>query len=355
MNSFLSAKGFCLLVILAAGFGQPFSVSAQEDKLAHYSEELKQIEIDLKRLTLQIRSAYQKKQKDKAKELSQIRDNTQKRRKVLKKLQYAERKAQKQAEKNAKRRQNWEKLPAYQKLCKAISYDRLDWLKEAVEVHAIDLTKNGPMSVSCGFLVGSAAAANRLDITEYLLKNNAPLISDSGLGPPTPALWLAANTKKDRTAIINLLFKYGASVTNGSSQGIGSELISASGEEAQEDLEKRRNIKASQLVHGDMLARIIKKGHINNIRLFLDRGADPNGFNMGSSVLTDAATKLRIDVVKLLVNKGASVNLQGPNFETAYTKLQQKQVRGKRAEKSKAMILGFLRSHGAKEKSNRKE
>ncbi|MCP4270574.1 MAG: ankyrin repeat domain-containing protein [Gammaproteobacteria bacterium] len=355
MISFYQVKVLWLLSILVIGFNLTQDISASENKLNSYAEELRQIEIDLTKLTQQIRNAYEKKQKGKAQELSLIKNQKQKRRGELKKLQLAEKKAQKQDNKMAKKRQAWEKLPAFHKLCKAISYDQLSWFKEAVEKHAIDLTKKGPASASCAFLVGTAAAANRLDITRYLLENHAPMVSENGFGPPTSALWLAANSKKERTKIMTLLFRYGALVKDGSGQGIGSELISANDKEVQADIEKRRNIKANQLAHGDVLTRIIQKGHINNIRLLLDKGADPDGFNMGRSVLMRAATLLRFDIVELLVKSGANVNLQGPNFETAISQLEHKQVRGDRAIKTKAVILDFLKSHKEKEKTQLKE
>jgi ankyrin repeat protein len=79
------------------------------------------------------------------------------------------------------------------------------------------------------------------------------------------------------------------------------------------------------------------------LKLFLDRGADPNkAVGEGATPLTSAAGAGRLDVVQLLVQKGA--NVKAPN-KFGITPLKA----AANAQKDREKIIEVLRKAGAKE------
>jgi ankyrin repeat protein len=96
---------------------------------------------------------------------------------------------------------------------------------------------------------------------------------------------------------------------------------------------------------GTALIAAVSDGHIENVRALLSRGANPNSFGMGRSALMIAAQKHDLERAKLLIEKGADVNLKTSNGVTALRLAQGGRPRD--LSKQKAMI-DYLTERGAK-------
>ena len=51
-----------------------------------------------------------------------------------------------------------------------------------------------------------------------------------------------------------------------------------------------------------------REGDINAVQLYLDNGGDVNYYSGGHSLLIDSAKQERLDIIKLLLDRGANIN-----------------------------------------------
>lgn len=68
----------------------------------------------------------------------------------------------------------------------------------------------------------------------------------------------------------------------------------------------------TRLADMDLLTAVIAAGHLATVRVILDAGADPNS-SCGMTPLCIAAEKGQLDVVRLLVERGAKINAPEPD------------------------------------------
>jgi len=88
------------------------------------------------------------------------------------------------------------------------------------------------------------------------------------------------------------------------------------------------------------------------VKLFLEKGADPNALsNAGHTMLMSAASMARLASVKLLVDSGADLNVRNKRGETALSIARQQQIQYRNTAPETAQgfqpIIDYLLAHGS--------
>ncbi len=305
-------------------------------------QQVQQLTQRIEQLSAEIKMAMQNKQGDLAKDLRSERSELQTQ---LRDVKQGARAAQKAADKNAKRaaaERQWETYPADKKLCSAIEYNRFDLVKKAMETGEINLQQNNS---ACFFPLGDAAARGHLDIAEYLLQKNSPLAMRAPhFQTLISAVDSAAAHKEDRTAMLALLKKYGATAADSRQQSLPSAMVA----EGDRQLKEKHNVSGEELAQGGSLLRALDKGHPNNVRWLLANGAQPEESALGRTALMAAVEANSLDKVQALVEAGASVNRRGLNYSSVLRYAEKRRDRvaaSKKAEQER--IISYLKSKGA--------
>lgn len=309
-------------------------------------QKVQQLTQRIEQLSAEIKTAVQNKQGDLAKDLRSERSELQTQ---LRDIKQGARAAQKAADKNAKRaaaERQWETYPADKKLCSAIEYNRFDLVKKVMETGEINLQENNS---ACLFPLGDAAARGHLDIAEYLLQKKSPLAMRAPhFQTLISAVDSAAAHKEDRTAMLALLKKYGATAADSRQQSLPSAMVAEGGAEGDRQLKEKHNVSGEELAQGGSLLRALDKGHPNNVRWLLANGAQPEESALGRTALMAAVEANSLDKVQALVEAGASVNRRGLNYSSVLRYAEKRRDRvaaSKKAEQER--IINYLKSKGA--------
>lgn len=288
-------------------------------------------------LSVQIRRANTSQERDKAAELGEQRELLlQELRRLRNQAKEAKQQAAEVAERAALERA-WAKYPPEKQLCAAIHYGRLDLVQKVVSSGAMDLLKPNRY---CFFPLAEAAALGYRNIAEYLLEHKSPLVmrAPPDFTIPISALDAAAANREDRTAMLELLKKHGASLT--ASQNSTPPDTAA----GKADADPRK----IHLPYGSSLLKALEEGHLKNVRWLLKEGANPNDSLQGRTALMFAVDSNELDKVSTLLNAGADINQRGPEYLSVLTYAEQRQSRvsgRKKAEMDE--IIAYLKARGA--------
>ena len=322
----------------------PQVIAAKVEKyVSDFIQETKQLKLDIIQLDKDIRA--NKKDKQKVSSLKLQKTEKKKRLNKIKKLDRQAKKDFKQKQKKKRAEATWAKYPGPKKLCAAVKYNRLDLVKQVIEKESVDVNTQ---TFDCQYALGIAAKKGNIEIADYLIKHQANLVIEAAFGIQISALEMAAKSKKNNVAMINYLISKGASPHDGDGDSMPSAMIRSASSGQEKNLKKQHNIKAEQLGAGGVLNKVITAGHLKNIKALLDNGANPNGFMLASSVLMEAAKRFQLDRIKLLVENGADVNLEGPSYQTVLMRIEKQRVSNKRNKAKKQAVIDYLKSKGAK-------
>lgn len=297
-------------------------------------------------LSVQIRNANIERDRAKAAQLREWREIVQQELRTLKRELNEEKRQQQEAAKRTAVEREWAALPPQKQLCAAIQYQRLDLVRKVVESGAVDLQKTND---HCLFPLAEAAAQGQLDIAEYLLQQKSPLVMRApNLAAPVSALDAAAASRQDRTQMLDLLKKYGASPVSAVEVPLPPAIAGSGDAGSQKLLQEKFNLDKSQLSAGSSLLRALEEGHVNNIRWLLKAGADPNEATLGRTALMVAVDSNDLEKVSALVQAGADVNQPGLNYVSLLTYAEKRQARVTGRRKAEMdEIIRYLKSQGA--------
>jgi Ankyrin repeat. len=309
------------------------------------SEKIQTLNERISDLSIQIRHANINKERQKAAELREEREKVQQELRELRRLEKAEKA---EAEKRAKREATeklWATFAPEKKLCAAIEYNREDLVKQAVGSGAVDLNK---INSDCFFPLADAAARGQMEIVEYLLQNKSPLVMrEPRFNRLLSAMDAAAASKQDRTEILALLKKHGASLKDSSESSMAAAADGAD-DAARKMIKERYNIAADQMHFGNTFTRALEQGHINNIHWLLDEGANPNEPTVGRTALMIAVDSNDLEKVTLMIQAGADPNFRdaGHSSVLAHAEKRREKVNGRRKAEMDE-IIAFLKNRGA--------
>ena len=327
-----------LLLSLLCNFSLYAYASTQQD-IDAVNQRIEQLSADIK-------TANQNKDRDTANRLRQERTDAQAQLRELKKQLKADAKAQEKKNKRAAAEAEWETYPADKKLCSAVQYNRLDLVQKVVSSGAIDIkAENG----ACFFPLGDAAARGHLEITEYLLQQGSPKVARAPfMNVLISAMDAAAGSSEDRTAVLAVLKKYGATPFDSVEATIPGAIVAEGDDVAKAKLKQDYNIDGNMLDTGTSLTKALEKGHINNIRWLLSNGSKPEESMMNRTALMIAADSNDVEKVKLLVEAGADVNRRGMGYESVLAHAQRRQAKANRKHRpGMDAIVDYLQSKGA--------
>ena len=302
----------------------------------------------IEQLNADIKEANRNKNKELA---NQLRDQRSEAKTRLRDLKARLREEKKEADQLARRKAaeaEWETYPPGKKLCTAIQYNRFDLVRKVVDSGAVDFTK--PLE-NCGFPLGEAVAGGSLEMTEYLLGKGAPKTTRAPImNMLISAMDMAANHPEDRTEILTLLKRHGATHLDSVEADMAGAIVHHGDQDgsARAKLKQDYNLETDMLTTGTSFTRAIEKGHINNLRWLLQNGASPEESMSGRTALMIAVDSTDPDKVKLLVETCADVNRRGLNFQSvlAYAEKRQTRAGGKKKERLNA-IVSYLKQKGA--------
>lgn len=331
-------KFFLLFCLMFSMLNPAFGATTEEN--------INQLERAIEGLTTQIKTATQNKNADNAKALREQRSELQSQLRALKQQGREEKKA---AEKDAKRaaaERQWESFPSDKKLCTAVEYGRFDLVKKVMETDPVNLTQN---NTHCFFPLGDAAARGHADIVEYLLQKGSPLVMRAPhFQTLVSAMDATAARKEDRTEILVLLKKHGATTADSRDASIPSAVVADGDEQSDKLLKEKYNLVEGQLAQGGSLLRALEDGHPNNLRWLLANGANPEEAALGRTALMAAVDSNNLEKVQVLVAAGADVNRHGMNYTSVLSYAEKRRDRvsaKKKIEMEK--IITYLKSKGA--------
>lgn len=335
-----SLRSLVALAGLLCLLGAPLSHAATTQ------EQITAVNQRIEQLTAEIKTANQNKDKATAQQLRTERSTEQARLRDLKKQLKEENKAQEQQAKRAAAQAEWETYPADKKLCTAVQYNRFDLVQKVVESGTLDVRQNND---ACFFPLGDAAARGFVDITDYLLQKGAAKTARAPvMNMLISAMDAAAGSSGDRTAVLEILKKHGATPFDSVEQSIPGGVVAGGDDVAKQKLKQDYNITDDALSLGTTLTKTLEKGHLNNIRWLLANGAKPEETMQGRTALMIAVDSNDVEKVKLLVNAGADVNRRGMRYESvlAHAEKRREGVGGKKKTGMEA-IVHYLQSVGA--------
>lgn len=217
-----------------------------------------------------------------------------------------------------------------------------------IESGRVDITESVDQ---CWFPLGEAVAKNAFDITEYLLVKGAPKTARAPImNALISAMDMVAANADDRTELMALLKRYGATPYDGLEENLAGAILQQDDPDGagKAKLKQDYNLESAIVSTGGALAKAMEKGHINNLRWLLQHGANPEESMTGRTGLMIAVDSLDLDKLKLLVDAGADVNRRGLNFQSvlAYAERREQCASGKKKERATA-IVEYLKSKGA--------
>jgi len=297
------------------------------------------------RISAEIKTANQNKDKATASRLREERSQAQVRLRELKQQQRDEKKQQEKQARRAAAEAEWETYPPNKKLCAAVEYNRFDLVKKVVESGAVD---PGKPNDACMYPLGEAVTRGYADITDYLLQKGAPLtFNEPIMHAKISAMDAAAGSRDDRTEILNILKRHGATPYDSVEGNLAGAVI-GDDEYAKDKLKQDHNMAGDMLTLGASLTKSLEKGHVNNIRWLLANGSKPEESMSGRTALMIAVDSNDPEKVKLLVDAGADVNRRGINFESVLAYAERHQARvSKKHKDAVAEIVAYLKSKGA--------
>ncbi len=161
------------------------------------------------------------------------------------------------------------------------------------------------------------------------------------------AMDAAAGSKEDRTEILILLKKYGATPFDSLEANLAGAVVGED-EEAKKQLKQNYNVESDMFTLGTSFTKSLEKGHINNIRWLLANGSKPEEAMTGRTALMIAVDSNDLDKVKLLIDAGADVNRRGVHFQSVLAFAEQAESRASKKHKAAmAEIVEYLKSRGA--------
>ena len=302
----------------------------------------------IEQLSADIKEANRNKDKERANQLRDQRSEAQKDLRELKKQLKDEKKAADKQAKRAAAEREWATYPPGKQLCTAIQYNRFDLVKRVVEGGSVNVAE--PVD-QCWFPLGEAVSKGSLEMTEYLLSKSAPKTARAPImNALISAMDMAAASSEDRTELMALLKRYGATPYDGVEANLAGAIIAHDDPDGagQAKLKQDYNLEKPMLSNGTALTKAIEKSHINNLRWLLQNGASPEESMTGRTGLMIAVDSLDLDKVKLLVEAGADVNRRGLNFTSvlAYAERREARAGGNKKERA-AAIVSYLKSKGA--------
>lgn len=298
-------------------------------------------------LSVQIRKANSSQERAKAAELREEREVLQQELRNLRRQAREERQQAAEAAARSATEQEWATYPPEKQLCAAIYYQRLDLLKKVIPNPAINLHRPNRY---CFFPLAEAAVQGHLDIAEFLLQQKSPLVmrAPPHFTIPIGALDAAAASPQDRTLMLDLLKKHGASLIANQEAALPNAIVGGSGADGQKLLLEKFNLTQGQLSSGSTLLKALEEGHLNNIIWLLKAGANPNDAMLGRTALMVAVDSNELDKISALINAGANINQRGVNYLSVLTYAEQRQRRvngSKKAEMDE--IIRYLINRGA--------
>lgn len=328
-------------VILLASLvlAPPALAATTQDRINAVNQRIEQLNADIK-------TANQNKDKAGANALREQRSAAQAELRDLKKQLREEQRAGEKQAKRAAAEAEWETYPADKKLCTAVQYNRFDLVKKVVESGALDLQQPNQ---ACFFPLGDAAARGFVDIAEYLLQKGSPKVTRAPMmNVLISAMDAAAGSPEDRTAVLDVLKRYGATPYDSVEQSIPGGIVAQGDDVAKDKLKQDYNVTADKLSMGSSLTKALEKGHINNIRWLLANGTRASDNMLGRSALMIAVDSNDVEKVKLLVESGADVNQRGMNFESVLAHAERRLAKvGGRKKAGMEAIVSYLKAQGA--------
>ena len=312
---------------------------------ADTSTDIQSTEQQIEQLSAEIKTANRNKDKEAAGRLREERSQAQVRLRELKKQLREEKKQQDKQAKRAAAEAEWETYPANKKLCTAVEYNRFDLVKKVMESDPIDLRQPND---ACLYPLGEAVSRGFTDIADYLLQKGSPLfVRDPFMNAKISAMDAAAGSKEDRTEILTILKRHGATPFDSVEGNLAGAVI-GDDEYAKKKMKDDHNMEGDMFTLGTSFTKSLEKGHVNNIRWLLENGSKPEESMTGRTALMIAVDSNNLEKVKLLVDAGADVNRRGINFESvlAHAERHQEKV-SKKHKASVAEIVEYLKSKGA--------
>lgn len=300
----------------------------------------------IEQLSTDIKIANKNKDRTTAQQLRQQRSDAKAQLRELKKKLKEENQAQEKLAKRAAAEKEWATYPADKQLCTAVEYNRLDLVKKVVESGDLDLRSD---TGNCFFPVGEASARGFAEIADYLLQKGAPRTARAPMmNALISAVDAAAGSREDRTAVLNVLKKHGATPFDSAEHSLPGAMVAGGDETSQKKLKSDQNLDSDILGMGASLTKSLEKGHINNIRWLLANGSKPEESMLGRTALMIAVDSNDPEKVKLLVEAGADVNRRGAGFESvlAHAEKRRNRVGGKK-KPAMETIVNFLQGKGA--------
>lgn len=323
--------------------------------LAASPADIDALEQRLQALDQQIAEAKTQKQNEKLKTLRQQRTALQQEIREAKKQQKQAEKSAQAQQKKAAAEKTWEGYPPERQLCTAIEYHRTDLVERVLKAGTVDLQKSNQY---CFFPLADAGNRGHTDIVELLLKHQSPLrLRFPMMNTMMSAVDITASSKEDRTAILDLLKKHGATVHDSKEASLTSSVIASGDKESDQYLKERFNLDAEIMESGGSLVRALKLGHAKNIAWLLKNGADVEEASLGKTALQFAIDSRDVEKVRILIAAGADVNRASANFQSPlnYAETMLESASNKRKDEYQ-QIVDFLKASGAKysEKEKRK-
>ncbi|MBA56411.1 MAG: hypothetical protein CMK89_18325 [Pseudomonadales bacterium] len=307
--------------------------------------DIQNTEQQIEQLSAEIKTANRNKDKESANRLREERIEAQRRLRELKKQQREEKKQQEKQTKRAAAEAEWETYPVNKQLCTAVEYNRFDLVRKVMESNPIDLRQPND---ACLYPLGEAVTRGFADIADYLLQKGSPLfIHEPIMNAKISAMDAAAGSKEDRTDILNILKRHGATPYD-SVQGNLAGAVIGDDKDAKNKLKQDHNMEGDMFTLGASLTKSLQKGHVNNIRWLLANGSKPEESMTGRTALMIAVDSNNLEKVKLLVEAGADVNRRGINFESVLAHAERHHAKvSKKHQASVAEIIEYLKSKGA--------
>lgn len=313
---------------------------------ADTSRQIQQLSDRVNALSVQIRIANSNKERDKAAELREEREQVQQQ---LRELRRAEREQKAEEERLAKRaaaERTWATYPPAKQLCSAIEYNRPDLVEKVVTGGQIDLNT---INEYCFFPLADATARGHIEIAEYLLQKKSPLVMRyPHFQRLISAMDTAATSKQNRVDVLELLKKYGASIHDSRENSLPGTVVAGGDDVAQQMLKGKYNLSVEQLSFGSTFVRALEHGHPDNIQWLLKNGADPNETALGRTALMMAVDSNDLEKVSALIRAGADVNLRGMGYSSVLAQAEKRRARVNGRRKAEMdEIIAYLQSHGA--------
>lgn len=166
------------------------------------------------------------------------------------------------------------------------------------DTQAISTLLDQGANINVGLLV--AAGGGPQNIVRLLLNRGAD--ANAAVGPFTALMAAASKGRKD---VVRMLLEKGAEINANHSSNNFTPLSSAASNADSETVD----LLLSQGALINATALILATKHVDNLRLLLDAGADPDSRNpLGATALMHAARAGRAASIRLLIERGADVN-----------------------------------------------